>query len=362
MSILSRIGEAIIPQHIFKDARVLYFARIAYFLLSCFLVTAFLWQLYEYFILRDVGVEVKNKWYWRMEVPSVAICPAIAHAAFEPESAAKIVKFSGDRYEEVVANANELQNANVSTNVTIPKRLKKSNAGSKSAGCITLSFVGLDENVKPKVEYNEDHLVRFVVFANLNVVGAVQPMIKFAFYDSMDAEKEPMLPDFNAGLAGMYYHGAISRRMLKFTGDWPWQTTRRNEYQYQYSQFPTSKEICTENGMREGCTMLSYEYNSFFTSESVSAINRASVSSIVYFSVFAANLVNLLNLFNIFFPNVKDEHRRPSPLLVWLTFGFLKADDDENAQQDKSDEEAVREPLLKNERNAEQLASADRRD
>jgi len=358
MSIFSRIGNALIPSHIFKDARVLYFARIAYFLLTVFLVIAFIWQVYMYFVLRDVGVEVENKWYWRMEVPSVAICPAMAHAAFAPPSAAKIVKFSGDRYEEVVAKANELQNAEVSPNVTIPARLTGA-AGSKATGCITLSFVDLDEDVKPKVEYNADDLARFVVLANLNVVGADQPMIKFAFFDSMDAEQEPVLPAFYAGLAGTYLHGTISRKMIKFTGNWPWQTTKRHEYQYQYSDIPSSRAICTENGMRENCTMLSYEYNSFFTSESVSAINRMSVSSFIYFSVFAANLVNLLNLFNIFFPNVKDEHRRPSPLLVFLSFGFLKADDD---KKDNSDEEAVKEPLLRNERYAEHLVSADRRD
>jgi len=353
MSILSRIGDAIIPRHIFKDAKVLYFARIAYFLLSCFLVTAFVWQVYMYFVLRDVGVEVKNKWYWRMEVPSVAICPAMAHAAFAPGSAAKIVKFSGDRYADDVANANETQKAKVSPpNVTIPKRLELAR-GSKAKGCITLSFVDLLEDEKPKVEYNADDLARFVVLADLNVVGADQPMIKFAFFDSMDAEQEPVLPAFYAGLAGTYFHGTISRRMIKFTGEWPWQTTKRHEYQYQYSHFPSSKAICTENGMRENCTMLSYEYNSFFTSESVSAISRGSVSSVIYFFVFAANLVNLLNLFNLFFPNVKDEHRRPSPLLIFLTFGLLgSADDDKNAEQDNSDEEAAREPLLGSRRSA----------
>mmetsp|Transcript_71811 Transcript_71811/g.126817 ORF Transcript_71811/g.126817 Transcript_71811/m.126817 type:complete len:391 (-) Transcript_71811:32-1204(-) len=358
---IHRLGQALIPDRTFKDPKTLFVARWTYFWLLVCLTLYFGYKLKTHFIDGDVGVGVENKWYWRMEVPSVAVCPAFQQLSFGPTAEFKIVKFGGEHYDDM-ANG-ELQSAHVTTNTTIPqKSASDTRVKSKLTGCYKLSFIDLAEDKKPKVVDDSDSLTRFVVMANLPVVGTDEPFIKFGFYDSMDAGQEPLLPAFYLGTTGQFFQGTISRRMILWKGMWPWQSHKRHEYTYEYSRLPSSEDICKKNGMAKGCTMISYEYKSFFISESVSITNILSISSVLYFLGFTANLVNLLNLFNVAFPNLRDERRRPSPLLVLFSCGFLRKEenpdyqDQHTAKEDQdeetdSDEEAgsLKEPLLKKE-------------
>eukprot|EP00928_Gymnodinium_smaydae_P073466 TRINITY_DN56669_c0_g1_i1.p1 TRINITY_DN56669_c0_g1~~TRINITY_DN56669_c0_g1_i1.p1 ORF type:complete len:334 (+),score=16.12 TRINITY_DN56669_c0_g1_i1:83-1084(+) len=257
-----------------------------------------------------------------MEMPDIVICSWVFGMAAELKVNKHHISFrEGLAYAASIHHKEErAPHVQLFSGVNVPptRRFKDQVV---DEGCIGVKPPPGEKGLNYTYEPLKPQRLELVLDARLNISYNESASIKIGLAD----HEHIGVPEYVLARLGHVNWVSFTESALYMMYFWPWDFEMYSRYEASNEIIPLSDDYCALHQMRNGCTVISIEPDSFLVQSFLRFKYQKSVSGMVVFACGMLILLTVSNSFNFCFP-VADRYRKVQMGITFITCGRVKGD------------------------------------